>query len=172
MVEKMIFQSLGIEKYCDSHLESLIYTARFAKYGDIQDKEARVSLPTHRDPNLITIVCQNEVEGLELLSKEEEWIRVVPSPNSFTIMIGESFTVLTNGRLRAPVHRVSVDQKRYSIMLGSLPKKGYLIEVPKEIIDENHPSKYSSFDVYKYLEFYFSPEAYQVKDSLKAFYGV
>ncbi|KAJ3678081.1 hypothetical protein LUZ60_001884 [Juncus effusus] len=173
MVERMIFQSLSIEKYCDSHLESLTYGVRLASYGDLQDKEARVSLRSHKDPNFITIVRQNGIEGLEVLSKEEEWIRVAPSPDSFTVMIGETMTVLTNGRLKAAVHRVSVDQKRNSVMLGSLPKEQYLIEAPKELINENHPLKYSPFDVYKYLEFMYSPEGHHqpAQDYLKAFYG-
>ncbi|KAJ3677074.1 hypothetical protein LUZ60_002798 [Juncus effusus] len=171
IVERMIFQSMGVEKDCDSHLELLIYGIRLSNYGDLKDTAARVSLPSHRDPNLITIVLQNGAEGLEVLNKDEEWIRVVPSPDSFTVMIGDSMTVLTNGRLRSALHRVSVEQKRYSVMLSSFPKEGYLIEVPKEIIiDENYPLKYTYFDVYKYLKFKYTPQGYQAKEPLKAFY--
>ncbi|KAJ3677503.1 hypothetical protein LUZ60_003227 [Juncus effusus] len=172
MVERMIFQSLGVEKYCDSHLESLIYGLRLASYGDLQDNEAKVSMPSHTDQNLITIVRQNGIEGLEVLSKGGEWIRVVPSPDSFTVMFGDCITVLTNGRLQSRTHRVSVDQKRHSVMLSSFPKEGYFIEAPKEIIDGNHPSKYNPFDVYKYLAFRYSPEGCQAEDPLKEFCGV
>ncbi|KAJ3677502.1 hypothetical protein LUZ60_003226 [Juncus effusus] len=172
-MERMIFQSLGIEKNCDAHLESLVYGVRFAKYGDQPDNEARVSFPYHRDPNFITIVRQNGVEGLEVLNKEEEWIRVAPAPDSFTVMIGDSMTVLTNGRLIAPIHRVSVDRRRYSVIFSSFSKEGHLIGAPKELIDEHHPLKYPPFDVYKYLDFIYSPiavPALKAKETLQAFY--
>lgn len=91
----MIFQSLGIEKYLNSHLESLIYGVRLSNYGGLPIEEAKISLPAHIDPNLITIIRQNGVEGLEVCTKDGEWLLVAPSPDTFTVMIGESMTVRT-----------------------------------------------------------------------------
>ncbi|KAJ3707523.1 hypothetical protein LUZ61_011228 [Rhynchospora tenuis] len=171
MVETMIFQFLGIEKYLNSHLESLTYGVRLANYGGLPIEETKVSLPRHVDPNLITIIRQNRVEGLEVCTKDEEWIRVVPSPDTFTVMIGETMTVLTNGRYNASIHRVSVNQNRYSVMLGSFPKEGYLIQPPEDIVDENHPLQFHPFDVNEYLKFRYSPEGLSAENSLKAFCG-
>jgi isopenicillin N synthase-like dioxygenase len=89
----MIFQSLGIEKYLGFHLESLIYGVRLSSYGGLPTEEAKVSLPVHVDPNLITIICQNGVEGLDVCTTDEEWFQVAPSPGTFTVMIGESMMV-------------------------------------------------------------------------------
>ncbi|KAJ3677504.1 hypothetical protein LUZ60_003228 [Juncus effusus] len=107
IVERMIFQTLSIDKHYDCHLDSLVYGFHLSVYGDLQDKEAKVSLPSNLDPNFITVIYQHGIPGLEVLSKDGDWIRVFPSYDSFTIMIGESMTVLSNGRLQAPFHRVS-----------------------------------------------------------------
>ncbi|KAF3336675.1 putative inactive 2-oxoglutarate-dependent dioxygenase AOP2 [Carex littledalei] len=171
IVETMIFQSLGIEKYCKSHLESLVYGVRLSNYGGLPIEEAKVSLPAHVDPNLITIVRQNGVEGLEVYTKDGECIRVVPSPDTFTVMIGESMTVLTNGRFRAPLHCVSVNQKRYSALLSSLPKEGYLIQPLKEMVNENHPLQFHPFDINKYMQFKYTPEGLKIENPLKVFCG-
>ena len=93
IVERMIFQCLGTEKYFNSHLESLVYSMRLANYGGLPTEEAKVSLLRHVDTSLITIIRQNGVEGLEVYTKDGECIRVVPSPDTFTIMIGEMLTV-------------------------------------------------------------------------------
>ncbi|KAF3329705.1 2-oxoglutarate-dependent dioxygenase AOP1.2 [Carex littledalei] len=79
IVERMIFQSLG---------------------SGLPTEEAKVSLLRHVDPNLITIVRQNGVEGLEVYTKDGECIRVVPSPDTFTIMIGETMMRAVHLRTR------------------------------------------------------------------------
>jgi isopenicillin N synthase-like dioxygenase len=171
IVERMIFQSLGIEKYCNSHLESVSYGLRFAAYGGLPIQEAKVSLPAHVDPILMNVIRQNGVEGLEVYTKNGECIRVVPSPDTFTVIIGEAMMVLTNGRFDAPVHSVSINEKRYSLLLGSLPKEGYLIQPIKEIVDENHPLQFYPCNVHKYMEFKYSPQGLTADNPLKAFCG-
>ena len=95
IVERMIFQSMGVEKHFNSHLESLVYRGRLAAnyYTGLPTEEAKIALPRHVDANLINIIRQNGVEGLEVYTKDGECIRVVPSPDTFTIMIGETMTV-------------------------------------------------------------------------------
>lgn len=80
--------------------------------------------------------------------------------------------VLTNGRFHPPVHRVSVNQKRYSVMNSSFPKEGYLIQPPEETVDENHPLQFNPCDVSKYLQFKYTPEGLRAENPLKAFCGV
>ncbi|KAJ4758610.1 2-oxoglutarate-dependent dioxygenase-related family protein [Rhynchospora pubera] len=171
MVETMIFQFLGIGKHLNSHIKKLIYGVRLSNYGGLPIEETKVSLPVHVDPNLITIVLQNGVEGLEVRTKDEEWLRVVPSPDTFTVMLGEAMTVLTNGRYHAPIHRVSVNQKRYSVLFSCFPKEGYLIQTPQDIVDEDHPLQFNPLDVTKYLKFKYSPEGLKAENSLKTFCG-
>jgi len=63
------------------------------KYKGPQTTDTKLGLTTHTDKNIVTILCQNEVEGLEILTKDGKWINYKPSPNRFVIMIGDALHV-------------------------------------------------------------------------------
>lgn len=86
-------ESLGVEKYLEEHLGSANYLLRVMKYKGPQTKETKMGLSAHTDKNIVTILYQNQVEGLEVQTKDGEWISVKPSPNSFIVMIGDSLHV-------------------------------------------------------------------------------
>ncbi|CAN8308602.1 unnamed protein product [Cochlearia groenlandica] len=169
MVTKMIMESFGIEKYIDQHLDSTEYVLRMLKYtpptiddDDDDDEEKRIGLGSHTDKNLMTILhqCQEDVDGLEVKTKDEKWIKVKPSHDSFLIMVGDSLCALLNGRLSPPYHRVMMMGKktRYSTALFSVPKQEVIIDSPEETIDEDHPRLFKPF-VYKDFTHFFHTEA-------------
>ncbi|MBA0618715.1 hypothetical protein Godav_028017 [Gossypium davidsonii] len=124
----------------------------------------------------MTLLCQlNEVQGLEILNKNGEWMNINPSPNSFVVMLGESFSVWLNGRLSSAYHRVMMkgNGARYSIGLFAWPRGGYLVKVPKELVDDKNPMLFKPFDLEEFLKFY-SPQIVQgaTKSSLKAYCSV
>lgn len=91
MVERMILQSMGVEKLYDSLTESLAYGLRLSEYGAAPDQET--AMPEHFDPTMLTVVCQYQKGGLEVQTRDGEWIDVVPRPNSFNVMLGEAYRV-------------------------------------------------------------------------------
>lgn len=64
--------------------------------GGADDEEKKLGLPSHTDKNLLTVLYQYEIEGLEVLTKDEKWIRLKPSHNSFVVMAGDSLYVSSN----------------------------------------------------------------------------
>lgn len=95
MVRRMILESLGVEKYMEQHMVSTNYLLRVMKYKGPQTTETKLGLNAHTDKNIVTILYQNQVEGLEVQIKDGQWISVKPSPDSFTVMIGDSLHVST-----------------------------------------------------------------------------
>lgn len=94
MASKMIFESYGIMKHYDSHIESLTYLLRLMKYGVPKLKDStNVGLAPHKDKSFISILHQNQVNGLEVKSKDGQWFQVEFPPSSFVIMASESFEV-------------------------------------------------------------------------------
>lgn len=93
IVRRMILESLGVEKYMEEHMESTNYLLRVMKYKGPQTTETKLGLNSHTDKNIVTILYQNQVEGLEVQTKDGQWISVNPSPDSFTVMIGDSLYV-------------------------------------------------------------------------------
>lgn len=93
IVRRMILESLGVDKYLEEHMESTNYLLRVMKYKGPETKETKLGLNSHTDKNIVTILHQNQVEGLEVQTKDGQWINVTPSPHNFIVMIGDSLYV-------------------------------------------------------------------------------
>ncbi|KAK8271639.1 hypothetical protein V6Z11_D11G273900 [Gossypium hirsutum] len=143
--------SFGLEKYMDELVDSTNNHLRAMKYGR----------PNTSEPTLGT------VQGLEILNKNGEWMNINPSPNSFVVWL--------NGRLSSAYHRVMMkgNEARYSIGLFAWPRGGYLVKVPKELVDDKNPMLFKPVDLEEFLKFY-SPQIVQgaTKSSLKAYCSV
>ncbi|XP_030464479.1 probable 2-oxoglutarate-dependent dioxygenase AOP1 [Syzygium oleosum] len=174
MIRRMILETFGVEKYLDEHMNSTNYLLRVMKYEGPQTTDTKLGLMSHTDKNILTILCQNEVAGLQLQSKEGEWICARPSTNSFIVMIGESLYAWVNGRLHSPHHRVmmSGNKARYSVGLFSIPKGGYIVKAPDELVDEEHPLLFKPFDHVEFLGFYYTEAGQRAESALKTYCGV
>lgn len=177
MIHRMIIESLGLEDHYDSHMSSLAYSIRFSNYyKDTSDGRINLALPSHKDPNYISIICPHNVEGLEVEAANGDWIQSKPMTNSFTVFVGEAFKAWSNGRLNAPTHRVKLKseiEKRYAVIFSTKPNiTNDIISAPKELIDGQHPLLFKPFKYYDFLNFRCSDEGERVDDALKAYCGV
>ncbi|KAK9690165.1 hypothetical protein RND81_09G108800 [Saponaria officinalis] len=95
LVTRMIFESYGVEKYLESHLKSTSYLLRIAKYRVPYKDEDNLGALGHTDKNFVTILHQNDIHGLEVLTKDgQHWLSYDhSSPQSFVVMAGEPFLV-------------------------------------------------------------------------------
>jgi len=70
----------------------------------------------HKDSGCLTLLLQHQEAGLQVLDREapgEVWIDVPPVPGTLVINLGEVLEVLSQGYLRANIHRViSPPQRR------------------------------------------------------------
>ncbi|CBI36202.3 probable 2-oxoglutarate-dependent dioxygenase AOP1 [Vitis vinifera] len=173
-IRRMVLESLGMEKYLDEHMDSTNYLLRVMKYKGPQTTETKLGLNAHTDKNIVTILYQNQVDGLGVQTKDGQWINIKCSPDSFIIMIGDSFLAWTNGRLHSPYHRVMMtgNESRYSTGLFSIPKAGYVIKAPEELVDEEHPLLFKPFDHLEFLQFYYTEAGQRAESALKTYCGV
>ncbi|KAJ0964573.1 hypothetical protein J5N97_025711 [Dioscorea zingiberensis] len=155
MVRRMVLESLGVEKYYESHMESTDYLLRMMKYKGPEREGFQEGLGAHTDMTMVSILFQNQVSGLQVQTKDGEWIPAEISPSSFTVMAGDSFLAWTNGRVHAPWHRVMMEGKeeRYSVAVFAMQKAGELVKAPEELVDEEHPLLYNPFDAIEYLKY-------------------
>ncbi|PHU15687.1 hypothetical protein BC332_16892 [Capsicum chinense] len=76
-------------------------------------------------------------------------------------------------RLNYLTHRVIVGNgERYSLSFPLIPKEGYIIKVPEELVDEDHPLLYKPFDDSKLFPFFMSEGRRGVSATLEDFCGV
>ncbi|XP_059638667.1 deoxypodophyllotoxin synthase-like [Cornus florida] len=172
MVMQMVFQSYGVDqKHYDSQVESTSYLMRFIKYRVPKENEINTALLPHTDKLFLAIVDQDEVEGLEIQTKDGEWIGIEHSPSTFVVVAGEPFMAWSNGRIYAPLHRVVINGKveRYSIALFSFVSE--MVQPPEELVDDEHPLQFKPFDFFEFLQ-YCGEDGKNVKCPIRAFCGV
>ncbi|XP_057455097.1 probable 2-oxoglutarate-dependent dioxygenase AOP1 [Lotus japonicus] len=175
IMRKMVLESLGVEKYLEEHLDSTNCLLRFMKYKGPQTTDTKVGLDIHTDKSIVTILYQNHVEGLEVLTKDGKWISYKPSSQSFVVMIGDSLHAWSNGRLHSPLHRVMMtgSEARYATGFFSIPKGGYMVKAPKELVDEEHPLLFKPFDHVEFLKYYYTEKGLEGdKFALRSYCGV
>ncbi|KAL3610572.1 hypothetical protein D5086_001592 [Populus alba] len=124
MVVRMVFESYGVYQHHDSHKDSTTYLFRMMKYRGPEKNEANVGGDAHTDKSFITVLHQNHVSGLQVKSKDGQWMGFKPSPSSFIVMAGDALLGWSNDRINAPFHRVvmSESEPRYSVGLFSFIK--------------------------------------------------
>ncbi|CAN0881914.1 Probable 2-oxoglutarate-dependent dioxygenase AOP1.2 [Linum grandiflorum] len=158
----MILERLGVEKYMEEQLNSACYQLRLTRYREPNTtQQKQLGLKAHVDQNICTILHQNHVDGLQIQTKDGVWINLRFSPHCFLVLMGESFNAWTNGRLQCPYHRVMLrgDEARLSAALFSIPKQGFLVKAPQELVDEQHPLLFKPYDYIDYLHLRFKDSA-------------
>jgi isopenicillin N synthase-like dioxygenase len=60
----------------------------------------------HKDGELLSLIAQDAVGGLEVLAASGEWIDAHPTPGCYVVNVGEQLELASDGYFKAAVHRV------------------------------------------------------------------
>ena len=102
----------------------------------------------HEDINLITLLLGAEEAGLQLLTRQGEWIDVTPPPGAMAINIGDMLQRLTNHVLPSTSHRVlnpvgeRAQHSRYSMPFFLHLRSDFAFHTLPECISAEHPDRY------------------------------
>ncbi len=118
-------------------------------YPPIVDRETpAVRAAQHEDINLITLLLGSNEEGLQILTRDGEWIPVTTIPGTVVVNIGDMLQRLTNHVFPSTTHRVvnppgmKADQPRYSIPFFLHPNPDFLIQSLDSCVTEDNPNRY------------------------------
>ncbi len=106
---------------------------RVIHYPDVPGgvPEGAVRAAAHEDINLMTVLPASTRPGLELLTREGEWLAVTPPPGAMVCDTGDMMAHVTSGRLPATTHRVvnpgRTDGGRYSMPFFLHPRPDALL---------------------------------------------
>ncbi len=102
----------------------------------------------HEDINLITLLCEGTTSGLEILTRDGEWIPVDTSPGQIVVDTGDMLSRITNGELPATTHRVvnppsaAEDGVRYSMPFFVHPYPDCLLQVLPQTVHSDRPARF------------------------------
>ncbi len=92
--------------------------------------EDQFGVAPHTDFGVLTVLCQDEVGGLEIQRRDGGWIAMPPIPGTLVVNIGDLLHRWSNRRYRSTVHRVinSSGRERLSLVLAYDPNFETLVD--------------------------------------------
>jgi isopenicillin N synthase-like dioxygenase len=161
---KALLQAIAIylgldEHYFDEHIHNGNSILRAIHYPPItQEPKSAIRAEQHEDINLITLLVGASADGLQILTKQNEWVPVTSLPEQIVVNVGDMLQRLTNNKLKSTTHRVvnppreMWNTSRYSIPFFLHPKGEMSLACLENCIDAKHPKVYPDATAGEYLD--------------------
>lgn len=151
---------LGLdEHYFDEFVQDGNSILRSIHYPPITSEPASaIRAEQHEDINLITLLVGASADGLEILSKQNEWVPVTSLPEQIVVNVGDMLQRFTNNKLCSTTHRVVNPARefwhtsRFSIPFFLHPKASMSLRCLDNCIDDKHPKLYEDITAGEYLD--------------------
>jgi isopenicillin N synthase-like dioxygenase len=161
---KALLQAIALylqldEHYFDSYVHNGNSILRAIHYPPItSEPKSAIRAEQHEDINLITLLVGASADGLQILTKQNEWVGVTSLPEQIVVNVGDMLQRLTNNKLKSTTHRVvnpSRDKwhtSRFSIPFFLHPRSEMSLACLDSTIDAAHPKAYPDATAGEYLD--------------------
>lgn len=151
---------LGLEEdYFEPHVHNGNSILRSIHYPPItHEPQSAIRAEQHEDINLITLLVGASADGLQILTKQNEWVGVTSLPEQIVVNVGDMLQRLTNNKLKSTTHRVVNPPRnmwhtsRFSIPFFLHPKSYMSLACLESCIDGAHPKAYPDATAGEYLD--------------------
>lgn len=151
---------LGLEEhYFDQFVHNGNSILRAIHYPPIKNEpKSAIRAEQHEDINLITLLVGASADGLQILTKQGDWVGVTSLPEQIVVNVGDMLQRLTNNKLRSTTHRVVNPPRelwgtsRFSIPFFLHPKSSMSLASLESTIDAEHPKAYEDATAGEYLD--------------------
>ena len=151
---------LGLdEHYFDEYVHNGNSILRAIHYPPItQEPASAIRAEQHEDINLITLLVGASADGLEILTKQGEWVPVTSLPEQIVVNVGDMLQRFTNNKLMSTTHRVVNPKRelwhtsRFSIPFFLHPRSSMSLRCLDTCVDEAHPIAYEDATAGEYLD--------------------
>ena len=122
-----------------------------------QEPKSAIRAEQHEDINLITLLVGASADGLQILTRKNEWVNVTSLPEQIVVNVGDMLQRLTNNKLKSTTHRVINPSRelwhtsRFSMPFFLHPRSEMSLACLKECVDAHHPKNYSDITAGEYL---------------------
>lgn len=93
------------QHFTEAFSDTPVQHVKLIRYPGRSTNEPNQGVGAHKDSGCLTFVLQSDKAGLQVYH-QEKWIDVAPIPGTVVINLGEVLELLTDGYLRATLHRV------------------------------------------------------------------
>lgn len=133
-------------------LRSLHYPA--VEPGSVPEGAVRAS--AHEDINFITLLITATSSGLEILTRDGDWLAVNAKPGEIVADAGDMLHRVTNGVIPATTHRVvnpdDSGEERFSMPFFVHPRPDSVLRVLDRFVGEDFPEPPPEITGYAYLQ--------------------
>lgn len=147
------------ENYFDEKIHNGNSILRAIHYPPIiEQPKSAIRSEQHEDINLITLLVGASADGLQILTKQNEWVPVTSLPGQIVVNVGDMLQRLTNNKLRSTTHRVVNPPphlwhtSRFSIPFFLHPKSKMSLACLHSCIDTTHSKAYEDITAGEYLD--------------------
>ncbi|PYF70727.1 isopenicillin N synthase family dioxygenase [Pedobacter nutrimenti] len=148
--------------YFDKQVHNGNSILRGIHYFPIENPEAipddAVRAGAHEDINLITLLIGASADGLEVLTRSNEWLPIKAHHSDIVVNVGDMLQRLTNNKLRSTTHRVVnpprelMKTSRFSVPFFLHPRSDMDLTSLSSCIDAEHPKVYTDMTAGEYLD--------------------
>jgi isopenicillin N synthase-like dioxygenase len=138
-----------------SHGEALLRVLHYPPV--LQDDIPNVRAAAHEDINLITLLVGSEQAGLEVLSRQGNWVSIGMIEGTIICNVGDMLQRLSNGRLPSTTHRVvnpsgaQALSSRYSLPFFMHPNPEVRLDCLPSCVSDDNPQRYPPITAGEYL---------------------
>jgi len=151
---------LGLdEHFFDEYVQKGNSILRCIHYPPItQEPKSAIRAEQHEDINLITLLVGASADGLQVLTKQGDWVNVTSLPDQIVVNVGDMLQRFTNNKLRSTTHRVVNPPRelwhtsRISMPFFLHPKSSMSLACLETCIDSEHPKAYPDATAGEYLD--------------------
>lgn len=147
------------ENYFDEYIEYGNSILRPIHYAPItEEPKNAVRAGQHEDINLITLLMGASAEGLQILTKNNEWVGITALPNQLVVNVGDMLQRLTNNKLKSTTHRVVNPPRekwgspRFSIPFFLHPVSEMRLDCLENCVTDKTPKAYEDISAGEFLD--------------------
>jgi len=145
---------LGIDRdFFDDHTLKPTSQLRLLHYpSNRYSVGTQFGIKPHTDFECFTILYQ-EIAGLQVIDGNNQWIDVPAMDDAFVVTIGDVMEVLSNGHLRATMHRVlNTGKERFSMAFFFALDYDTVVTPMGKFVSEANPPTYLEMVAGQHLE--------------------
>jgi len=138
------------------HGQSVLRVIHYPRL-DAEPEPGALRAAEHEDINLITLLCEATEPGLEILTREGDWLPVQAAAGQIVVDAGDMLCRCTNEVVPATTHRVinppqAGHQDRYSMPFFVHPRPQVDLTVMDRFVSAERPPKYPPITAGQFLD--------------------